>query len=229
MTEKISVIIPTLNEEAHLAETLSRLDGEENIEVIVVDGGSRDATTDLAEAGGAEVIVSPKGRGIQLNRGGKASSGEILLFLHGDTMLPRGFATLIREAFKKPGYSAGAFSLKIDSRRRGLSLIAYCATLRSRLLQMPYGDQGIFTSRDIYDRIGGFPEVPIMEDYIFIRKVREFGRIFILGEAAVTSARRWQNMGAIRTTLLNQLIVIGYSCGVKPPTLAGWYQRLKGL
>jgi len=229
MTERISVIIPTLNEEDHLEGTLSRLDGEANIEVIVVDGGSGDRTTDLAEKKGARVVLSPAGRGIQLNRGAAASSGEILLFLHGDTLLPGGFAPTVRHALKRPGCSTGAFSLKIDSRRQNLRLIAYCATLRSRLLQLPYGDQGIFTSRDMYKRAGGFPEVPIMEDYIFIRRIRKFGRIFILDKAVVTSARRWQNVGAIRTTLLNQLIVVGYNCRVSLPTLARWYQRLKGV
>jgi len=229
MTKRLSIIIPTLNEEDHLQQTLARLSSEEDVEVIVVDGRSSDATRDIAKACEAEIISSPKGRGIQMNRGVKASSGELLLFLHGDTTLPCGFAPLIRKVMGKPGYSAGAFALKINSGRPLLSLIAHSATLRSRLLQMPYGDQGIFTSREMYDRAGGFAEVPIMEDYIFIRELKKYGRIFILHEAAVTSARRWQNMGAIRTTVVNQLIVTGYLCGVKPPTLARWYQRLKGL
>lgn len=225
----ISVIIPTLNEEGNLAETLSRLNSSDNLEIIVADGGSGDATVEIAKSHGAQVIFSPKGRSIQLNRGVEASSGELLLFLHGDTMLRDGFAPLIRHTMKRPDCCAGAFSLKIDSTRLSLFLIAYCANLRSRLLQMPYGDQGIFTSRNMYDRVGGFAEVAIMEDYIFIRDIRKHGKIYLLDEAALTSARRWQNMGIIRTTLINQLIVVGYSCGVKLPTLARWYQRLKGV
>ena len=225
----ISVIIPTLNEEGVLAKTLSRLSSGDNLEIIVADGGSEDATVEIAESLGAQVVFSPKGRGIQLNRGVEASSGELLLFLHGDTMLADGFAPLIRHTMERPDCGAGAFSLKIDSTRLSLSLVAYCANMRSRLLQMPYGDQGIFTSRNMYDRVGGFAEVTIMEDYIFIRNLRKHGKIYILDEAALTSARRWQNMGVIRTTLINQLIVIGYSCGIKLPTLAHWYQRLKGI
>ncbi len=225
----ISVIIPTLNEEGHLAETLSRLNNGDNLEIIVVDGGSEDATVEIAESHKAQIVFSPEGRGIQLNRGVEASSGELLLFLHGDTILPDGFAPLIRDTITKPDCGAGAFSLKIDSTRLSLSLVTYCANLRSRLLQMPYGDQGIFTSRNMYDRVGGFAEVAIMEDYIFIRNIRKQAQIYILDEAALTSARRWQNMGVMRTTLINQLIVVGYSCGVKLPTLARWYQRLKGI
>ena len=225
----ISVIIPTLNEEENLAKTLSRLNSGDNLEIIVADGGSEDATVEIAESRGTQVVLSPKGRSIQLNRGVEASSGELLLFLHGDTMLPDRFAPLIRHTMKRPNCSAGAFSLKIDSTRLSLSLVAYCANMRSRLLQMPYGDQGIFTSRNMYDRVGGFAEVPIMEDYIFIRNLRKHGKIYILDEAALTSARRWQNMGVIRTTLINQLIVVGYSCGINLSTLARWYQRLKGI
>ena len=229
MIPVVSVIIPTLNEEGNLVKTLSRLNSDDNLEIIVADGGSGDATVEIAESHGAQVVFSPKGRGIQLNQGVKASSGELLLFLHGDTILPDRFAPLIRHTMKRPDCEAGAFSLKIDSARSGLSLVAYCANLRSRLLQMPYGDQGIFTSRSMYDRIGGFAEVAIMEDYIFIRNLKKHGKIYILDEAALTSARRWQNMGVIRTTFINQLIVVGYNCGIKPATLAHWYQRLKGI
>jgi rSAM/selenodomain-associated transferase 2 len=225
----ISIIIPTLNEEKELPQTLTQLDGVENKEVIVVDGGSDDATVEIAKTHGARVLSSPKGRGVQLNRGVEASSGEILLFLHGDTRLPDKFAHLIHKTMIRENCAAGAFSLGIDSPRTSLAIIAYCANLRSRLLQMPYGDQGIFTSRNMYDRVGGFAEVAIMEDYIFVQSMKQFGKIFILDETALTSARRWQNIGVIRTTLINQLIVLGYSCGVKLPTLASWYQRLKGL
>jgi rSAM/selenodomain-associated transferase 2 len=225
----ISIIIPALNEEKELPQTLTQLDGVENKEVIVVDGGSDDATVEIAKTHGARVLSSPKGRGVQLNRGVEASSGEILLFLHADTQLPDKFAHLIHKTMIRENCAAGAFSLGIDSPRTSLAIIAYCANLRSRLLQMPYGDQGIFTSRKTYDRAGGFKELEIMEDFIFIRNIRKYGRVYILDESAVTSDRRWRNMGVIRTTLINQLIVLGYSCGVKLPTLASWYQRLKGV
>lgn len=224
----ISVIIPTLNEEKHLPQTLARLENVENLETIVADGGSRDATVELAKARNARVICSPPGRGVQLNQGVKESSGELLLFLHSDTRLPSNFSPLIHQTLDHKNCAAGAFSLNIDSPKKSLLFIAYCANLRSRILQLPYGDQAIFTSRRIFDRVGGFAEVPIMEDYIFIKNIQKYGKILTVDESIMTSARRWQNMGTIRTTLINQLIVAGYNCGVKLSTLAHWYQRLKG-
>ncbi len=229
MTHVISVIIPTLNEEQELSQTLVQLSGVEKLEIIVVDGGSDDGTVEMAITHGAQILSSPKGRGVQLNRGVKASSGKILLFLHADTRLPDKFADLIHKTLNRENYSAGAFSLQIDSPRMSLAIIAYCANMRSKFLQMPYGDQGIFISRNMYDRIGGFEESEIMEDFIFVRNIKKYGRIYILDEAAVTSDRRWQNIGVIRTTLINQLIVLGYSFGIQPSILAGWYQRLKGV
>ena len=229
MTPTISVIIPTLNEEKELPQTLAQLDRYKKLEVIVVDGGSEDSTVEIAKNHGRQVLSSPKGRGVQLNYGAKVSSGEILLFLHGDTRLPDKFDSLIHKTIKKKNCAAGAFSLRIDSPRKSLAMIAYCANLRSKYLQMPYGDQAIFTSRNIYSKAGGYAEVPIMEDYIFMQNIRKYGKICILDEEAITSARRWQNFGVIRTTLINQFIVFGYHCGVQLPTLARWYQRLRGI
>jgi len=228
MTQVISIIIPALNEEKVLPHTLNQLAGVKHIEIIVVDGGSSDRTVEIADAHGAQVIFSQQGRGVQLNRGVESSSGEILLFLHGDTRLPDNFAELIRKTILKKNCAAGAFSLAIDSPKKSLAVIAYCANLRSKFLHMPYGDQAIFTSRKAYDKAGGFAEVPIMEDYIFMQNIRKYGSIYILDETALTSARRWQNMGVIRTTLINQLIVFSYKCGIKLPTLAHCYQRLRG-
>ena len=229
MTPTISVIIPTLNEEKELPQTLTQLDHVKKLEVIVVDGGSADSTVKIAKTYGRRVLSSPKGRGVQLNFGAKASSGEILLFLHGDTRLPDKFDSLIHTTMNRKNCAAGAFSLRIDSPRKSLAMIAYCANLRSKYLQMPYGDQAIFTSKNIYAKAGGYAEVSIMEDYIFMQSIKKYGKICILDEEAITSARRWQNLGVIRTTLINQFIVFGYNCGVQLPTLASWYQRLRGI
>ncbi|MGL1930887.1 MAG: TIGR04283 family arsenosugar biosynthesis glycosyltransferase [Desulfotalea sp.] len=229
MTSIISVIVVTLNEEEVLARTLNSIKCDESIELIVVDGGSSDASIDIAKEHGAKIISAPRGRGIQLNRGAKASTGDILLFLHADTILPSDFNYLIRKAVAQKGCVAGAFSLGIDCNHFGLFIISYLANIRSRLFSMPYGDQGIFIPKSLFTELKGFPEVPIMEDYIFIKNAQKNGNIVTLSEKVFTSPRRWQNMGIIRTTILNQAIVIGYKCGTKLTTLSKWYQRLKGV
>lgn len=232
MTLTLSIIIPTLNEEQVLGKTLTRLEDQNNsevIEVIVVDGGSSDTTLALAESGGCRTIASAKGRGRQMNAGAAAARGEVLLFLHADTLLPDNFSQLILDAVCRPSFAAGAFSLAIDSPARSLATIAWFANLRSRVLQLPYGDQALFVNKSMFDALGGFPEMAIMEDFVFIRKIKKAGKIIILPEPVMTSARRWQNIGILRTTLINQAIVCGYSLGIPPATLAGWYRRMRGV
>jgi hypothetical protein len=126
-------------------------------------------------------------------------------------------------------YAAGAFSLSIDSSRKKLSMAAGCANIRSRLLKLAYGDQGIFTSKHNFDRVGGFLAVPIMKDCIFMRSIRKLGRIGILKETVSASSRRWDNMGVIGTTCINQIIIAGCWCGVPLPMLTRIYQRQKGV
>jgi len=225
----LSIIIPTLNEAAVLGTTLARLRDEENCEVIVVDGGSNDTTLALAESAGCKTISSAKGRGTQMNAGAAAAKGKVLLFLHADTLLPNNFSRLILDTVCLPSFAAGAFSLAIDSPTRSLTTIAWFANLRSRLLQLPYGDQALFVTRDMFNAVGGFPEMAIMEDFVFIRKIQKEGKIIILPERAITSARRWQNIGIVRTTLINQAIVFGHSLGVPPAILARWYRRMRGV
>ena len=198
-------------------------------EVIVVDGGSNDKTLALAKKAGCKIIFGTRGRGRQMNRGAAEATGEVLLFLHADTLLPDNFPSLILDAVNRPAVAAGAFSLAIDSPAKSLAVIASVANLRSRLLHLPYGDQALFASRSMFTSVGGFPELEIMEDFVFIRKMKTMGKIVILPEKATTSARRWQNIGPIRTTLINQLIVCGYTFGIAPATLAKWYRRMRGL
>lgn len=229
MTAALSIIIPTLNEEGVLGKTLSRLVDKKNCEVIVVDGGSIDATLRLAEKAGCQTISSPRGRGQQMNLGAAAATAEVFLFLHADTLLPKKFSELVLSAVSRPNVAAGAFSLAIDSPSKILAAIAWLANLRSRLLHLPYGDQALFTTRQSFSAIGGFPEMEIMEDFVFLKKMRKKGAIIILPECATTSARRWQNMGIVRTTLRNQIIVCGYYLGVPPVILAKWYRRRRGV
>lgn len=232
MSLALSVIIPTLNEEQVLGQTLARLENHKNaelIEVIVVDGGSSDTTLALAERAGCRTISSARGRGSQMNAGAAAAKGEVLLFLHADTLLPDNFSRLILDAVRLPSFTAGAFSLAIDSPAKSLATIAWFANLRSRRLQLPYGDQALFVSKRMFDAIGGFPEMAIMEDFVFIRKIKKEGKIIILPERATTSARRWKNIGIVRTTLINQVIVCGHSLGIPSAILAGWYRRMRGV
>lgn len=229
MNMKLSIIIPVLNEEQTLSKTLSGITGQDKCELIIVDGGSRDATRTLARQAGCTVISSPKGRGKQMNKGVEASTGEILLFVHGDTTLPQNFPQIIRETLDRPGVVAGAFLLGIDNPMKRFATICWFANLRSRYLQLPYGDQAIFTSRKNFDSVGGYRDMEIMEDYVFVQQLKKKGKIAICKERVITSARRWQNIGIIKTTLINQLIVCGYRIGVPAATLSRWYRRLKGV
>ncbi len=220
---RISVIIPALNEVSHLDGTLSALQGARNTETIVVDGGSCDGTDSLALDRGALLVRSPAGLARQMNAGAQAATGEILIFLHADTRLPERFEERVRELLARRAVVAGAFRLRIDGTRRAFRLIEWMVNLRSRWLQMPYGDQAIFLRAETFRRWGGFPELPIMEDFEFIRRLRRHGKIAIASATATTSARRWEMLGPWRTTWINQRIILGYHLGISPETLVQWY------
>ena len=220
----ISIIIPVLNEVSTIAQTISTAQTGKDIEIIVVDGGSNDGTIELVKSLDVKLIYSLPGRSVQMNCGAKAATGNILLFLHGDTFLPLNFDELLREIIAKPNIIAGAFELGIRGRKRNLRIVERMVNWRSRYLQMPYGDQGIFLSAKIFAEIGGFPEIPIMEDFELIRKLRKRGRIAIVSKPVLTSARRWQKLGIFKTTLINQVVIIAYLLGVSPKVLARWYR-----
>jgi uncharacterized protein len=216
----ISVIVPALNEASFIEATLERVRNIDDVELIVVDGGSRDRTVDAARALGARVVHSDAGRARQMNSGANIAKGDILLFLHADTLLPLGWADHVRRAIDNPRIVAGAFELRLDEVLRGSRVIERLANFRSRRLRMPYGDQAIFIGADLFRTVGGFPELPIMEDFQFMRSLRKIGRIGILGIPAVTSARRWKTFGVVKNTLLNQLLITAYGVGVSPSFLA---------
>lgn len=217
---KISIVIPVLNEARHLSNTLSIQ--ATDIEIIVVDGGSQDETIAIAQSFGVKVLQSAPGRAAQMNAGAKVASGEILLFLHADTRLPDGFDQMIRNALKAA--IAGAFQLSIDANQPGIRWIEQGVNWRSRYLQLPYGDQALFLRTETFHKIGGFPDLPIMEDFEFVRTLQQLGKIVILPKPVITSGRRWQKLGVFRTTIVNQIVVFAYLMGISPTRIQAWYR-----
>ncbi|MBR8827428.1 MAG: TIGR04283 family arsenosugar biosynthesis glycosyltransferase [Gomphosphaeria aponina SAG 52.96 = DSM 107014] len=222
---KISIIIPVLNEAAIIQKTIIPLLDHSDIEIIVADGGSIDNTQALVKELGVKLIISPGGgRSNQMNLGARIATGEILLFLHGDTQLPSGYQGIIREILSQPQTIAGAFQLKIDGEKWSLRLVEIMVNWRSHFFSLPYGDQAIFLKTSSFEQIGGFSQLPIMEDYELIRRLQTKGKITIAPHPVLTSSRRWEKLGVFQTTLINQLIILGYFLGIPPVKLAQLYR-----
>lgn len=224
----LSVVIPALDEAAHLPAALAGC-GKSPLEVIVVDGGSRDGTADVARRLGARVLRAPRGRGRQMNAGAAAARGRVLLFLHADTRLPPGYAGWVAATLSRPGVAAGVFRLGIDGAGAGLRFVEWAARRRSEMLQLPYGDQALFLGAETFRALGGYRELPVMEDFDLVRRLRRCGRVVTVPAAVRTSARRWRTLGVFRTTLVNQLMVAGFLAGVPAARLERWYRRTRGL
>ncbi|ASC70417.1 EAL domain-containing protein/glycosyl transferase [Halomicronema hongdechloris C2206] len=221
----ISVIIPTLNEATNLPPLLKTVQAAAQVEVIVADGGSQDDTVAVARAAQVQVVASPPGRARQMNRGAAMARGKVLLFLHADTWLPQGFEQLVPATLTQPRVVAGAFELAIQGSGWGLRWVEWGVKLRSQLLQLPYGDQALFLRADRFRELGGFRDLPIMEDFELVRRLRRQGRIAMAPAAVLTSGRRWQTLGTCRTTLINQVMIGGYLLGIAPTTLGRWYRQ----
>ena len=217
----ISVVIPTLNEVEHIGPVLSRVLDSFGVEVIVVDGGSEDDTVAYADAVGATLIETSSGRAHQMNAGANASAGKILLFLHADTLLPKNWDMTLRDTLSN-GVALGAFAFSVDEQLPGIRWVEWGANLRSHAFALPYGDQGLFMKRENFEKIGCFPDQPIMEDYELVRRMRKLGRIVTLDEPIITSARRWTKRGVFKTVLINQFILFAYRCHVP----AKWLHKL---
>jgi rSAM/selenodomain-associated transferase 2/rSAM/selenodomain-associated transferase 1 len=225
----ISVIIPALNEADYILDTLKHIQSGENLEIIVVDGGSTDNTVQLAKDTGAIVIQTPTGRARQMNAGAAAASADLLLFVHADTRLPKKFDVHIRQAMDGAGIAAGAFELRVDSPISTFRVIERLANWRSRRKQMPYGDQAIFVSASLFQEIGGFRHISIMEDFDLMRRLVKRGRIITLPVAVYTSPRRWLKAGIYKIWFINQIVIIAYLLGVPPVKIGRLYNRLSGL
>jgi rSAM/selenodomain-associated transferase 2 len=224
-TPRLSIVIPALNESANLARLLPDLATREAAaEVIVVDCGSEDDSREVvARAPAARWLASPRGRARQMNAGARASRGDVVLFLHADTMLPERAGDAIRAALADPGVVGGRFDVRLDSRRPLLAVVAWMMNQRSRLTGLATGDQGIFVRRSVLDALGGYADIPLMEDIELSRRLKRCGRVAALRLRVTTSARKWEREGVVRTIVLMWTLRLLYALGVAPARLHRWY------
>lgn len=226
---KISIIVPTLNESPLLGRLLLNLNKiiDSQTEVIVVDGGSTDNTLEIASKHASKVFVTKQGRANQMNYGAANAKGEVLLFLHADSVLTTNAFKKLKELLKAPTYVGGAFSLQIDSKKYLLKIISTAVNLRSRFLHLVYGDQAIFVRKKRFIELKGFLITPIMEDVEFYRRLKASGATILLNEKVLTSARRWEKEGIFFVTLRNWLLLIMYYMGVPTKRLKKLYLQVR--
>ena len=228
----ITVIIPTLNEEQALPHTLEGLTSSAQLEIVIVDGGSTDRTISIAKTfctsvSTAKLITAPAGRARQMNEGAKASRGDVLLFLHADTRLPANVQAVIASALADPAVVGGRFNVRFDSSSTWGQIISTLMNWRSRLSGIATGDQAIFVRRHIFEQLSGFAEVPLMEDIEFSQRLKRAGPIAILRDQVVTSFRRWEQRGPVKTILLMWTLRFLYWVGVSPSRLSRWYEAVR--
>jgi len=220
---RMSVIIPALDEAAQIAAAIESARAASVGEVIVVDGGSGDATVDCARVAGATVITAARGRARQMNAGAAVATGAVLLFLHADTRLPPAFDAAVDAALADPAVVGGRFDLRLEPGSPFLDLTAALINLRSRLTGIATGDQALFVRRTVFEAMGGFEDIPLMEDVAFTRALKGRGRVARLRARVTTSARRWQRDGPLRTVLLMWWLRFLYWRGVPPAELKRRY------
>ncbi|HEV3258214.1 MAG TPA: TIGR04283 family arsenosugar biosynthesis glycosyltransferase [Gemmataceae bacterium] len=222
----VSVIIPTLNEEGCVAQTLRLLRQQGPREIIVVDGGSNDATCRMAA--GADILLhSLRGRALQMNLGAAHACGEVLLFLHADCSLQPGALAEAQRCLRLHGVAGGCFRMTVRARGPLYRLIDACASARVRLTGLAYGDQGLFVRRNVFEHLGGFPRLFLMEDLFFSRRLRRHGRVVVAPRRIFVSPRRWQRAGLVRQTLRNWGLTTLAACGVDPNRLARFYPAVR--
>jgi len=224
----LSVVIPTLNEAEVIGATLQSIKRDViahdmDVEIIVVDAGSIDETCTIAADQADSVVVSAKGRAQQMNCGAALAQGQLLLFLHADTLLPKGFLSLIKTASQRPA-KWGFFHVKFDGQHWLLSCVARLMNARSGFTSVATGDQGLFIERRVFLRLGGFAAIPLMEDIELSKRLRKISLPAVINTKLTTSSRRWETGGVIKTILLMWRLRLLYVLGVKPQVLAKYYR-----
>ncbi|MDX8411762.1 MAG: TIGR04283 family arsenosugar biosynthesis glycosyltransferase [Mariprofundaceae bacterium] len=199
---RIAVVVPILNEASGLPDLLAHLAGMDADEVLLVDGGSSDGSRDMLESAGASWLAAPAGRASQMNAGARHAKADILLFLHADTRLPAGGLNAVRAAMSDASLAGGRFDVRLSGHRSIFRLIELMINLRSRLTKISTGDQVMFVRRNVFEKLGGFPEQPLMEDVEFSRRLKRIGGIACLRQRVCTSSRRWEEHGIWRTVWL---------------------------
>jgi rSAM/selenodomain-associated transferase 2 len=220
---RISVIIPILNEAKNIVATLQALLPLGPSELFIVDGGSSDDTRAICRQFNVEVLTSPRGRAAQMNYGSRRATGDVLLFLHADTRLPPTAFNDIQAALSDPRFVGGRFDIQLDGDHWMLRVIGATISLRSRLSKVGTGDQGIFVRREVFQRMGGFPEIPLMEDIALCRALKRLGEVACLRSKVITSARRWESDGVWRTIFRMWMLKSLYLMGVSPHRLKRYY------
>src|SRR5581483_3340973 len=221
----ISIIVPTLTEAPSIAQTLTKVRArqEGECELIVADGGSSDGTPECARPLADLVVTALRGRARQMNAGARHAHGEALLFLHADTVLPPGFPRVLTQAFSNTQVVGGRFDVRLDAEGWPFRMVETMVNLRSRVTRISTGDQAIFVRRQVFEAIGGYPDLALMEDIEFSRKLKRAGRVACLRERVVTSARRWQQGGVFYTIARMWMLRFCYFCGVPPERLREFY------
>src|SRR5512145_3107978 len=220
---RVSVVVPVLNEERTIARTLAALLPLKPDELFVVDGGSSDRTWETCRSLGVEILTAPCGRAAQMNYGAGQATGDVLLFLHADTRLPPTAFSDMRDALGDPRCVGGRFDVQLDSDHWMLRVIGAMISLRSRLSKVGTGDQGIFVRREVFQKMGGFPEIPLMEDIAFCRALKRLGAVACLKSKVITSARRWELNGVWRSIFRMWTLKSLYLLGVSPHRLKRFY------
>ncbi|GMH45522.1 hypothetical protein BSKO_13479 [Bryopsis sp. KO-2023] len=227
--KKLSVVIPALNEEKNIGNTLNSLKHhglDNDPEVIVVDGDSTDDTPRIVKQCGAQVVSSARGRGVQLNAGWKKATGDWVLFLHADSLLPPGYGAMIeRELSNRKAPIWGCFEgIKTDISGWSMRVVEWGVRARTRWLHMPYGDQAVFIDRHTLTSMHGFKTYPLLEDVDMVRRLGAIAAPAIVPASVTTSGRRWEKVGVWQTMVLNQCVIMGYHLGVDIGTLSRLYE-----